>query len=117
MDSGGGERVAASAEFDPVEANRHGYRELRRFAARRSESSWAIEDAGGLGAALATRLRGDGLAVLDVSAKLAARVRALSTGHGRTTDEADAVSVAVAAWTATGLASVQFDQTALALRS
>jgi hypothetical protein len=49
--------------------------------------------------------------------KLAARVRALSTGHGRKTDEADAVSVGVAAWTATALVSVRFDETALALRA
>jgi transposase len=100
-----------------VEADRDGYRELRRFAGRWSQARWAIEGAGGLGAPLATRLLADGLAVLDVPAKLAARVRALSTGHGRKTDEADAVSVAVAAWTATALVSVQFDQTALALRA
>jgi transposase len=100
-----------------VVANREGYRELRRFAVRWSASSWAIEGTGGLGAPLAARLLADGLAVLDVPAKLAARVRALSTGHGRKTDEADAVSVGVAAWTATGLVSVQFDEMALALRA
>ena len=44
-------------------------------------------------------------------------MRALSTGHGRKTDEADAVSVGVAAWTATSLVAVQFDETALALRA
>lgn len=100
-----------------VEADRDGYRELRRFAGRWPQARWAIEGAGGLGAPLATRLLADGLAVWDVPAKLAARVRALSTGHGRKTDEADAVSVAVAAWTATALVSVQFDETALALRA
>jgi hypothetical protein len=81
------------------------------------ESRWAIEGAGGLGAPLATRLLADGLAVADVPAKLAARVRALSTGHGRKTDEADALSVAVAAWTAPALTSVQFDEVAMALRA
>jgi transposase len=100
-----------------VGADRDGYRELRRFAGRWSQPRWAIEGAGGLGAPLATRLLADGVAVVDVPAKLAARVRALSTGHGRKTDEADAVSVAVAAWTATALVSVQFDETALALRA
>jgi hypothetical protein len=100
-----------------VEANREGYRELRRFARRWSDSRWAIEGAGGVGAPLAMRLLADGLAVLEVPAKLAARVRALSTGHGRKTDEADAVSVGVAAWTATALVSVRFDETALALRA
>ncbi|GAA1320030.1 hypothetical protein GCM10009610_47940 [Pseudonocardia xinjiangensis] len=99
--------VAVDGSLQPrtslrVEANRDGYRQLRRFARGWSGSRWAIEGAGGLGAPLATRLLADGLAVLDVPAKLAARVRALSTGHGRKTDEADAVSVGVAAWTASG---------------
>jgi transposase len=100
-----------------VEANREGYRELRRFARAWAQTRWAIEGASGLGAPLATRLLADGLAVADVPAKLAARVRALSTGHGRKTDEADALSVAVAAWTAPALVSVQFDQVAMALRA
>jgi transposase len=99
-----------------VEADRDGYRELCRFAGRWPGARWAIEGAGGLGAPLATRLLADGLAVLDVPAKLAARVRVLSTGHGRETDEADAVSVGVAAWTAASLVSVRFDETA-ALRA
>jgi hypothetical protein len=63
-------------------------------------------------AAARGRSRGAGRA-----AKLAARVRALSAGRGRKTDEADAVSVGVAAWTATSLVSVQFDELALALRA
>ena len=54
---------------------------------------WAIEGAGGLGAPLATRLSADGIAAVDVPAKLAARVRVLSTGHGRKNDDADAISV------------------------
>jgi transposase len=86
-----------------VEANREGYRELRRFARTWPQTRWVIEGAGGLGAPLTTRLLADGLAVADVPAKLAARVRTLSTGHGRKTDEADALSVAVAAWTAPAL--------------
>ena len=100
-----------------VEANREGYRELRRFAGNWPQARWAIEGASGLGAPLATRLLADGLAVADVPAKLAARVRTLSTGHGRKTDEADALSVAVAAWTAPALVSVRFDELAMALRA
>ena len=100
-----------------VEANREGYRELRRFARAWTHTQWAIEGASGLGAPLATRLLADGLAVADVPAKLAARVRTLSTGHGRKTDEADALSAAVAAWTAPALMSVQFDHMAMALRA
>lgn len=42
-------------------------------------------------------------------AKLAARVRLLSTGHGRKSDEDDALSVAVVAVTSTTLRPVQVD--------
>ena len=62
---------------------------------------WAIEGATGLGAPLTTRLRADGINVVDVPAKLAARVRMLSTGHGRKNDDADALSVGIAARTRT----------------
>ena len=44
-----------------------------------------------------TRLSADGIAAVDVPAKLGPRVRVLSTGHGRKNDDADAISVAVAA--------------------
>lgn len=54
---------------------------------------------------------------LQVPAKLAARVRLLSTGHGRKSDEADAVSVAVAALNAARLRSVQVEDSILALRA
>ena len=45
------------------------------------------------------RLRADGIDVVDVPAELAARVRLLSTGPGRKNDDADALSVGVAALT------------------
>ncbi len=77
---------------------------------------WAIEGATGLGAPLAERLRADQIAVLDVSAKLARRVRLLSTGHGRKSDPADALSVGVAAWSAPALRSGEIDQAIAALR-
>jgi len=94
-----------------------GYQQLRRFADRWPQASWAIEGAGGLGAPLAIRLCGDGIAVMDVPAKLAARVRLLSTGHGRKNDDADAISVGVAALTAPGLHTVALDDAVLALRA
>jgi hypothetical protein len=52
-----------------------------------------------LGAPLTARLSEESIAVVDVPAKLAARVRLLSTGHGRKSDEADAASVGIAALT------------------
>ncbi|MDJ0490729.1 hypothetical protein QNA24_30565 [Rhodococcus qingshengii] len=56
-----------------------GYRSLRRFAQKWADAGWAIEGATGLGAPLTTHLGDDGVDVVDVPAKLAARVRVLST--------------------------------------
>ena len=80
-----------------VANTRAGYRALRAWARRWPERRWAVENAGGLGRSLAQWLLGDGERVIDVPPKLSARVRLLSTGHGRKTDEADAVSTALAA--------------------
>lgn len=93
-----------------------GYRKLSRFAARYPNARWALEGAYGLGAPLAALLAADGITVWDVPAKLAARVRTLSTGHGRKSDEADALSVAVAAATTTRLRPVSIDETAAELK-
>lgn len=84
-----------------VPVTRDGYREVRRFATRWPAAVWTIEGAPGLGAPLARRLSKDGIAAIDVPAKLDTRARMLSTGHGRKNDEADAVSVGVAALTGT----------------
>ena len=97
--------------------SRQGYRQLRRFAAGWPDAVWAIEGATGLGAPLATWLSSDGVAAVDVPAKLATRVRMLSTGHGRKNDDADAVSVGIAALTAPGLRSAVVEETILALRA
>jgi len=70
---------------------------LRQWAGRWPQRCWAVEGAHGVGRPVAQRLVGDGEQVLDVPAKLAARVRVLSVGHGRKSDSDDAVSVAVAA--------------------
>lgn len=51
-----------------------------------------------------------GQTVLDVPAKLARRVRRLSTGHGRKSDPADALSVGIAAWSASALRTVEIDK-------
>ena len=82
-------------------------------------ATWAIEGASGLGAPLTARLRTDGIDVVDVPAKLAARVRMLSTGHGRKNDDADAVSrSAIAALHRThGCNSAAVEETVTALRA
>jgi hypothetical protein len=79
-----------------------------------AEGRW--RDAMGAGRALAQRLVGDGEAVLDVPAKLAARVRVYSQGHGRKTDADDAVSIRLAALNSTGVAVVRRDDTLVSLR-
>ncbi|GAF43018.1 IS110 family RNA-guided transposase [Rhodococcus wratislaviensis] len=94
-----------------------GYRTLRRFARRWRDAGWAIEGATGLGAPLTNRLSDDGVDVIDVPAKLAARVRLLSAGHGRKSDDTDAVSVGVAALTGHGLTTARMDATVTALRA
>jgi hypothetical protein len=86
-----------------------GYQQLRQWAGRWPQRCWAVEGAHGIGRALAQRLVGDGEQVLDVPAKLAARVRVLSVGHGRKSDPADAVSVAVAARNAPQLRLVSME--------
>jgi len=100
-----------------VPVSREGYQGLRQFAKRWPDATWAVEGAGGLGAPLVTQLCADGIAALDVPAKLATRVRMLSTGHGRKNDDADAVSVGVAALAAAGLRSVVIDEAITALRA
>jgi transposase len=74
-----------------------------------------VEGAHGVGRALAQRLVGDGEHVLDVPAKLAARVRVLSVGHGRKSDPDDAVSVAVAARSVPQLRQVGVEDEAVVL--
>jgi transposase len=100
-----------------VDVGADGYRQLRRVAQRWTQSVWAIEGAAGLGAPLTQRLAADGIEVIDVPAKLATRVRLLSTGHGRKTDEADAVSVGIAAMTATRLNTAAVDAAIIAMRA
>jgi transposase len=114
--------AAVNASLQPLDVIRvavspEGYRQLRCFARRWGDPGWAIEGAAGLGAPLTQRLSADGVEVTDVPAKLAARVRVLSTGHGRKTDEADAVSVGIAALTATRLNTASVDAAVTAMRA
>jgi hypothetical protein len=63
-----------------IPATLDGYQQLRQWAERWPQRCWAVEGAHGIGRALAQRLVGEGDQVLDVPAKLAARVRVLSVG-------------------------------------
>ena len=93
-----------------------GYRRLREFAGGWADRRWAVEGCHGAGRALAQRLVGDGELVLDVPAKLAARVRVYSQGHGRKTDADDAVSIGLVALNSTRVAVVRRDETLVSLR-
>jgi transposase len=85
---------------------------------QRSQTAAAYtEGATGLGGSLTARLAGDGVAVVAVPAKLARRVRLLSTGHGRKTGQADALPAGIAAHTATRLSTGVADEATAALRA
>jgi transposase len=93
-----------------------GYAQLTAFAGRWAQRRWAVEGCFGAGRSLAQRLVADGELVLDVPAKLAARVRVYSRGHGRKTDKRDAVSVGLAALDGTGVLPVTGDDALVSLR-
>jgi transposase len=99
-----------------VPATLQGYQTLRGWAAQWHDRRWAVEGAHGVGRALAQWLVGDAEPVVDVPAKLAAQVRLLSAGHGRKSDPADAVSVAIAAQGASWLRQVEVEDQAVVLR-
>jgi transposase len=100
-------RFASSAE---------GYVRLTGFAGRWEQRRWAVEGCRGAGRSLAQRLVADGELVLDVPAKLAARVRVYSQGHGRKTDRDDAISIGLAALDGAGITQVSCDDALVSLR-
>ena len=109
----GCEHVLMSGRFG---TDRDGYRQLLAAGRRWPERRWAVEGCQGVGRHLAQRLVADGEPVLDVPAKLSARVRVFSTGQGRKTDATDAHSVAVAALRTPTLRQVRVDDATVALR-
>ena len=70
---------------------------MRRYVKAWPQRVWAVEGANGAGRPLAQRLLAAGEQVVDVPAKLAARVRLFDTGHNRKTDALDAHSIAMVA--------------------
>ncbi len=109
----GHEQVVAQQRFVN---DRAGYRQMKSFARRFPDRTWAVEGARGVGAGLAQRLVAESEPVLDVPAKLSARVRALGGGSGRKTDTADAYAVAVAGLRARDLRPVRVDDATEILR-
>ena len=88
-------KVLATGRFDTDSA---GYRAMTGYVrAQWPHHLWAVEGANGMGRPLAQRLLAQGETVLDVPAKLAARVRVFDTGNARKTDATDAHAVAMVA--------------------
>ena len=96
--------------------DRAGYTAMRTYAKTWPDRVWAIEGANGTGRPLAQRLLEAGERVLDVPAKLAARVRLFDTGHNRKTDALDAHSIAIVAVRTSTLRVLKVDGDLEALR-
>ncbi len=96
--------------------DRAGYKQMRRYAKAWPDRVWAVEGANGVGRPLAQRLLESGERVVDVPAKLAARVRLFDTGHNRKTDAHDAHSIAMVAVRTKGLRVLQVDGELEAMR-
>ena len=107
------EQLLGTGRFDTTNT---GYAEMRRYVKQWPERLWAVEGANGVGRPLAQRLVAAGEHVVDVPAKLAARVRLFDTGHNRKTDALDAHSVAAVAVRTEGLRVVADDGELEALR-
>ena len=96
--------------------DRSGYLAMRTYAKAWPQRVWAVEGANGAGRPLAQRLLEAGEQVVDVPAKLAARVRLFDTGHNRKTDALDAHSIAIVAVGTQGLRVLKVDGELEALR-
>ena len=107
------ERLLGRGRFDTTNA---GYAAMKRYVKPWPDRVWAVEGANGAGRPLAQRLLAAGEKVVDVPAKLAARVRLFDTGHNRKTDALDAHSIAVVAVRTDGLRMLVEDGELEALR-
>jgi transposase len=107
------EKLLGSGRFSTDQA---GYAAMRRYAKTWPDRVWAVEGANGVGHPLAQRLLEAGEHVVDVPAKLAARVRLFDTGHNRKTDALDAHSIAVVGVRTPTLQVLQVDGELEALR-
>ncbi len=109
----GQEKLLGSGRFTTEQA---GYAAMRTYAKTWPDRVWAVEGANGVGRPLAQRLLEAGEHVVDVPAKLAARVRLFDTGHNRKSDARDAHSIAIAAVRTDGLRVLKVDGELEALR-
>jgi transposase len=107
------ENLLGSGRFSTDKA---GYKAMRTYVKAWPERVWAVEGANGVGRPLAQRLLEAGENVVDVPAKLAARVRLFDTGHNRKSDARDAHSIAMVAVRTANLRVLRVDGELEALR-
>ena len=107
------EKLLGTGRFGTDQA---GYTAMRSYAKAWPDRLWAVEGSNGAGRPLAQRLLEAGEHVVDVPAKLAARVRLFDTGHNRKTDARDAHSIAIVAVRTKDLRGLRADGELEALR-
>jgi transposase len=107
-------RVLSTGRFA---TDSNGYRLMLKYVRDQwPHHRWAVEGAQGMGRPVAQRLLAQGETVLDVPAKLAARVRVFDTGNARKTDATDAHAVAMVALRTPRLHELGYDEELIALR-
>jgi transposase len=107
-------QVLATGRFG---TDSNGYRLMSTYVREQwPHHRWAVEGANGVGRPLAQRLLAQGETVVDVPAKLAARVRVFDTGNARKTDATDAHAVAMVALRTPRLTELAYDEELIALR-
>lgn len=107
------EQVLAKDRF---RTDADGYQQMLAAGRQFPQRVWAVEGCAGIGRHIAQRLVADGETVVDVPAKLSARVRVFDTGQGRKTDPVDAHSIALAGLRSPDLRWVLIDDATVALR-
>ncbi|MDQ7993972.1 MAG: IS110 family transposase [Propionicimonas sp.] len=87
-----------------------GFDQLVAYATSWPDRVWAVEGCEGIGRHVAQRLLAVGEPIVDVPAKLSARMRMFATGQGRKTDATDAHSIALVGVRVSGLRPVVADE-------
>jgi transposase len=87
-----------------------GFTAMLAYVAAWPNRTWAIVGCEGIGRHIAQRLLAKNQSIVDVPAKLSARVRVFATGQGRKTDDTDAHSIALVGVRMSGLREVIEDE-------
>ena len=107
------EQILGHGQFTTDE---DGFAAMLEYVRRWPQRRWAVEGCEGIGRHVVARLLPLGEQVVDVPAKLSARMRIFATGQGRKTDDTDAHSIALVGARIAGLQSVAHDEQLEVLR-